>query len=89
MLEIDNRQNPLLTESVKADSDKPLKEFIVNYVGQIVNPEDGNVTVEMVIEVLAGEFPEFVLSLAEENWIRGYHQALTDMESHISSAQEE
>tara|TARA_R110002072_G_scaffold68593_6_gene166842 strand:+ start:2259 stop:2528 length:270 start_codon:yes stop_codon:yes gene_type:complete len=89
MLKIDDRQNPLLTDSVEADSSKPLKEFVVNYVGEAVNPEDGNVTVEMIIEVLAGEFPEFVLALAEENWIRGYHQALTDVEAQIPPQHEE
>ena len=29
---------------------------------------------------MAEEFPEFLLAIAEENWIRGYHQALTDVE---------
>jgi hypothetical protein len=33
----------------------------------------------MVIDVVADEFPELVLALAEENWIRGYQQALTDV----------
>ena len=35
-----------------------LKETIVNYVGEKVNPEDGEVTLEMVIGCLAEEFPE-------------------------------
>lgn len=77
------RENPLLKKVVEADSDSPLKEAIVEYVGQKLQPEDLNVTVEMIVEVLAGEFPEFVLALAEENWIRGYHQALTDVEQKI------
>ena len=54
--------------------------MLVEYVGQKLSPEDSNVTVEMVIDVVAGEFPEFLLAVAEENWIRGYHQALTDVE---------
>jgi hypothetical protein len=29
---------------------------------------------------MAEEFPEFLMALAEENWIRGYHQALNDVE---------
>ena len=33
----------------------------------------------MIVETMAKEFPEFVLALAEENWIRGYQQALDDI----------
>ena len=46
-----------------------------------LNPKDDNVTVEMIVDVLAEEFPEFVLALAEENFIRGYKQAIFDVES--------
>ena len=56
-----------------------LKKILVDYVGNKINPENEEVTVEMVIEVLANEFPEFVMAVAEENWIRGYQQALTDI----------
>ena len=28
---------------------------------------------------MAEEFPEFLMVVAEENWIRGYQQALTDV----------
>jgi len=30
---------------------------------------------------MAEEFPEFLMVLAEENWVRGYHQAINDMET--------
>lgn len=86
---MDERDNPLLKQTVEADSEAPLKEMIVDYVGGKLQPEDYSVTVEMVIEVLAAEFPEFVLALAEENWIRGYHQALTDIEQKIPTEQNE
>ena len=33
----------------------------------------------MIIEVVAKEFPEFLLPIAEENFIRGYRQAMTDI----------
>jgi hypothetical protein len=56
-----------------------LKEYLVEYVGTKLKPEDDNVTVEMVINVLADEFPEVALSLAEENFIRGYEQGLEDL----------
>ena len=70
-------ENPL-EEVVEPDND--LKNMLVEYVGEKNDPEDQLVTVEMVVETLANEFPELVLAVAEENWTRGYHQALTDVE---------
>jgi len=70
--------NPELTEVVQVDN--ALKDFIVEYTGEELNPENGEVTLEMVIEVLASHFPEVVFALAEENFIRGYQQAMTDLE---------
>jgi len=70
--------NPELTEVVQVDN--ALKDFIVEYTGEELNPENGEVTVEMVIEVLASHFPEVVFALAEENFIRGYQQAMSDLE---------
>ena len=70
-------ENPL-EEVVEPDND--LKNMLVEYVGEKNDPEDQLVTVEMVVEALASEFPELVLAVAEENWTRGYHQALTDVE---------
>lgn len=61
--------------------ENPLKELFVNYVGEKLDPEDGKVTVEMIVSVLAEEFPEFVLVMAEENFIQGYKQAMADVES--------
>ena len=69
------------TNVVVENSDSPLKEMIVSYVGEKLDPEDDSVTVEMVVEVLAQEFPELALAVAEENWIRGYEQGLQDLES--------
>lgn len=63
----------------KVDADSKLKEMIVNYVGEKLSPEDKSITVEMTLEVFAEEFPEFVLALAEENFIRGYQQAMNDV----------
>ena len=71
--------NPDLTKELEKDS--PLKEWLVDYVGNQCNPEDDEVNLAMIIEVMAKEFPEFLLALAEENWVRGYHQALNDMET--------
>ncbi len=68
----------MLKNNVVPDSE--LKQTIVNYVGNIFNPEDGNVTIEMVIDVLAEQFPDLLLCISEENWMRGYHQALSDVD---------
>tara|TARA_R110000824_G_scaffold2936_10_gene13419 strand:- start:38479 stop:38754 length:276 start_codon:yes stop_codon:yes gene_type:complete len=68
-----------LKENVKPDTD--LKNILVEYVGEKLNPENQLISVEMIIDVLADEFPEFVLALAEENWIRGYQQGLDDIQS--------
>jgi len=71
--------NPQLTEVLEKDS--PMKEWMVDYVGNKINPEKDEVNLAMIIETMADEFPEFLLALAEENWIRGYHQAINDMET--------
>jgi len=58
----------------------PMKEWLVEYVGNILKPADGNVTIEMIIHAFGVEFPEMLLAIAEENWMRGYSQALHDAE---------
>lgn len=69
-------ERELLEKQVEADSE--LKSYIVNYVGEKLNPENGLVNIEMVIAVLAQDFPDVVLALAEENFIRGYAQGIQD-----------
>jgi len=66
-----------LHKVVKPDS--PLKEWLIDYVGQDQEPHNDEVTVEMIIDTIAKEFPEFLLVIAEENFIRGYSQALADV----------
>lgn len=82
-----------LVSSIQENVDKSteLKEILVNYVGQKYSPEDDKVTVEMIVETIASEFPEFLLAVAEENWIRGYQQGLNDVElgKNISEEDEE
>jgi len=70
----------LSTLSDKAENDNQLKEYIINYTGEKLNPENESVTLEMIIDVLAEDFPELILCMSEENWVRGYQQALTDVE---------
>ena len=71
--------NPVLEQIVEPNTN--LKNMFVEYVGEKLKPEDQNVTVEMLVEVMASEFPEFILVLAEENFLRGYEQGLTDVET--------
>ena len=70
-------ENPTLSQEVERDS--PLKEWIVGYVGEKTQPEDDQVTVEMIVETMAEEFPDFLIAVAEENFIRGYFQAMNDV----------
>ncbi len=70
--------NEVLDEVVEPINE--LKTMLVNYVGEKQSPDEDNVTVEMIVDQLANEFPEFVLAVAEENFMRGYQQALNDVE---------
>lgn len=74
----DKDENPDLLKSVA--SDNALKKYLVEYVGDKVQPENDEVNVEMIIKVMAEDFPEFLLVIAEENFIRGYQQAMSDLE---------
>ena len=63
----------------KVETENVLKRFLVNYVGEKKKPVNDEVTVSLIVEAIAEEFPEFLLAVAEENWIRGYQQALNDV----------
>jgi|TARA_Y100000389_G_C17364572_1_gene465558 hypothetical protein len=83
--------------------DSPMKVWLIDYVGEKFQQEmvrfksdtgkeyewDGNITVEMIVDLMAKEFPEFVMALAEENFIRGYRQAFADLEAGQEMAQAE
>lgn len=58
-----------------------LKETITQYTGEQLEPENGEVTVEMIASVLTDEFPELMLAVAQENFLRGYQMALDDVEA--------
>ena len=73
-------KNPELDKVLNSE-DSNLKELVVNYIGNKLNPDTDEVTLQMAVEVLAAEFPELILALAEENFIRGYKQAFADIES--------
>jgi hypothetical protein len=78
---------PTLQEVVTTDTE--LKEWLVNFVGENHNPENGEVTVAMIVETVAEEFPEFLMAVAEENWVRGYHQALDDVDAGRTAIEQE
>jgi|TARA_R110002020_G_scaffold275273_5_gene490483 hypothetical protein len=77
------------------NSETELKTWLVEKAGESYEKErkraegeigqdiewDGDVTVDIIIEYMASQFPELVLAMAEENFIRGYRQALLDVEA--------
>ena len=67
-----------LNETVSSETG--LRELVVNYIGERLARSE-EVTVDMAVEVFAAEFPEFLLAVAEENFLRGYEQALADVET--------
>lgn len=73
-------ENPVLKEVVQKVN--PMKEWLVDYVGNVLQPKDGAVTVMMIVEQMMKEFPEFLMAVAEENFIRGYQQAIEDVKQH-------
>tara|TARA_R110002051_G_C8561661_1_gene474284 strand:+ start:351 stop:647 length:297 start_codon:yes stop_codon:yes gene_type:complete len=68
--------NPLLSMVIEKDSE--LKTFLVDHVGTKFDKEE--VTVDMICEALAIEFPEFMYAMAEENFLLGYKEGLKDVE---------
>ena len=72
-------ESPELLKKVQKET--PVKSWLVEYVGEKLDPKNNEVNVEMIIEVMAKEFPEFLLPIAEENFIRGYQQAMLDVKS--------
>ena len=73
-------ETPELEKNIEDDTG--LKHLVVNYIGTQLDSEE-DITVEMAVQVFAAEFPEFLLAIAEENFVRGYQQALDDFESSV------
>tara|TARA_Y100000593_G_scaffold91563_1_gene180747 strand:+ start:631 stop:981 length:351 start_codon:yes stop_codon:yes gene_type:complete len=85
--DMDLGENPTLKEEVESTNN--LKNFLVGYTGEKLKPKDNKVTVEMLVETMAEDFPEFLMAVAEENYIRGYHQALTDVDEGEAALKQE
>ena len=73
-------ENRLKEQKLTADTE--LKEWLVNYVGNKKSLKDDDVTVEMIVETVAEEFPEFLFLVAQENFLRGYEQGLDDVRNY-------
>jgi len=71
-------KNPILIEAPAPDTE--LKSWLIEYVGNRCLSASGDVTVEMIVQTISEEFPEFLMAVAEENFFRGYEQALADFE---------
>jgi hypothetical protein len=67
-------------ERETVQKDNPMKTWLVDYVGEKMNAQNGEVTVDMIVEAMAAEFPDFIMLVAQENWLRGYQQALHDVD---------
>jgi hypothetical protein len=85
---MNEEENPIINEEVLGEESE-LKQLIVDYVGSQLDPESDEVTAGMIVEVFAKEFPELLLLIAEENFIRGYHQAFADIEAHENAETDE
>ena len=95
-----NLKNTTLNQEVRPET--PMKSWLVDYVGENFKSEiaraeaetmktlewDGTVTVEMIVELMTKEFPDFVMAIAEENFIRGYRQAMDDVHIDITGQEE-
>jgi len=81
-------QAPFVGISSTSD-DSELKDYIINYTGTKLDPEDGKVDINMIAEILADEFPEFTYAFAEENFVRGYELGLDDAAELYTRATEE
>ena len=60
------------------ENNNSLKNSIIEHTKKKLERENIGVTIEEVIEVLVSSFPDIILAIAEENWIRGYKQATED-----------
>ena len=64
--------------AIPENNESELKSYLINFTGHKIQPEDGKVTAQMIIETVAAEFPEVVYLIAEETFARGYQLGLED-----------
>ena len=80
--------NPLLAVPSKT-GESELKDYLIDYTGTKLKPEDELVNIHMIAEILAAEFPEFTFAFAEENFLRGYKLGLEDAYKTLARETEE
>ena len=85
--DVNGDTNPAAVKEVELNN--PMKQWFVSYIGEKYKPENGVVTVELAVRAMAEEFPEFLMVLAEENWLRGYKQGVDDSEAGVRASLEE
>jgi|TARA_Y100000310_G_scaffold267837_2_gene280087 hypothetical protein len=76
---LDNLQKENLDRVITGAHDETssdLKTMIVDYTGYKLKPENHEITVDMVVQVLAEDFPEIVFAIAEENYLKGFEEGL-------------
>ena len=63
-------------------AENPLKQMLIEYVGNKYATEEDEgefeVTVQMIVDTLAHEFPQFVIIMAEQNCDIVYQQGIDD-----------
>ena len=42
------------------NKESPMKEWLIDYVGEQHNPDNDEITVGMIVETMVKEFPDFV-----------------------------
>jgi hypothetical protein len=75
-------------QSTVLEGQSTVKDFFVQYVSHAASIETEKVTVETCLNVLAAEFPEVMMPLAEGNFMFGYQTAMNDMLSTVAGVQE-
>ena len=69
----------MITLNDTVENNNELMDYIINYVGPETQPENDEVTIGMVIDVLAEKFLTRPLFIGGE-LSEGYQQALTDVQ---------
>ena len=64
--------------AIVGHDDSELKKYLIEYTGTKLDNE--NVTVHMIADIMAADFPEFTFAFAEKNYLCGYQQGLSDAE---------
>lgn len=77
--------NEVKTVEETKELEVQIKQVLITYTGLKKKPENKEVTVQMILDVLVDEFPELLFPVAEENYIRGYEQACSDFEQYVKS----